>query len=258
MSEEKALLSELKETFYLIVNWLQFAEAKNGVTLAFLSGILYSFNSFESELNPYIFLGLYFLLIIAFLSSILSFYPNVTTVHFLSSISKFFFFLAEFPIEKEKIIDKNLKEIKSFYGDIAKNYKVEDYDLYLKNITIDYFSSENNNFSILEKEYAKEIIILSKITLAKYMFFKLTIKSVIIFTFILILSLGYNKIFEDEYYLVIGENTIVREIPDINGLELFKLKKAISIKKIDSKKNWIKIQIDNNSGWVHKSLLEKK
>ena len=90
------------------------------------------------------------------------------------------------------------------------------------------------------------------------MFFKFTIKSIVIFTFVLLISLGWNKAFKDEYYVVIGKNTIVREIPDINGLELFKLKKAISVKKIDTEKNWIKIEINKKLGWVHKSLLEKK
>ncbi|MGL4864329.1 hypothetical protein [Cetobacterium sp.] len=255
---DQEMLDELKETFHLIVNWLQFAEAKNGVTLALIGGIIYTFNSFESELNSYIFLFLYILLALSFLSSILSFYPNITTTFFLNIITNFFFFLAEFPKKNDGPIDENLKEIKSFYGDIAKNYKTEDYELYLKNIAKDYYNEERTIFQTLEKEYAKEIIILSKIAVSKYTFFKFTIKSIVTFTFILFISLGWNKLFKDEYYVVIGKNTIVRDIPDINGLELFKLKKSISVKKIDIEKNWIKIEINKKIGWVHKSLLEKK
>lgn len=257
MSDKNILLNELKEIFHLVSNWLQFAETKNGVAIAFIGGVIYSFNSFESNLSNGVFLSLYLLLILSFLSSLLSFYPNVATTIFLSKLSKLFFIIAQTPKEKPQPIDQNLPEIKSFYGNIAANYEINDYEIFLKNISNDYYGKNQNFFSTLEKEYAKEIIILSKITTNKYIYFKSTLKLIITFTISFVLILGYNKIFKNNYYSVLGKDTIAREIPNINGYELFKIEKGISVKKIDIEGEWIKIEIKNKSGWVHKSLLEK-
>lgn len=207
-----------------------------------------------------------FLLFIGFLSSLLSFYPNITNTYFLSNITKVFFYLAEFPKQpnkNNKPID-NLKEIKSFYGDIAQNYDDSEYEKYLKNLYVDYFSSEKVNktdmpiFSILDKEYGKEIIILSKITVQKYKFFKLTLKSLILFITIFIIVLGTNKIFEKEYYIVISNNSIIRETPSTKGVNLFKLNKNTCVEKIGSHNEWLNIKVNEQEGWIHKSLIEKK
>lgn len=255
---EEPLLGELKEIFHIVNNWLLFAEAKNGVIIGIIGGIIYSFNSYENEFNKYIFIFMYFILIFGFLSSMLSFYPNVTNVALVSSLSKIFFKIAKFPMKKSISIEGNPNEIKIFYGDIASNYEENDCEKYLYSINKDYFKNDRTDFTSLEKDYAKEIIILSKLTFNKYMFFTASLKLILFFTFLFVLELGYNKLYEIEYYFVAANNVIVREYPNMRSKKKFELNKYDFVKKINKEQEWIEIEINNNSGWIHKRLLEKR
>ena len=115
---EEPLLGELKEIFHIINNWLLFAEAKNGVIIGIIGGIIYSFNSYENEFNKYIFIFMYFILIFGFLSSMLSFYPNVTNVALVSSLSKIFFPSFAFIVQ---FVLKIPREISGFFNFLDKS-----------------------------------------------------------------------------------------------------------------------------------------
>lgn len=177
MEWNKELENELKEVFSLVNSWLTFAEAKNGAILSVFFGLLYAIKEQIKNNNTLI-----FLLFLGIFLSLISFYPNI---HNFCIMNKFLDFFAK--------RNKPNEIVKLFYADIAKKYiengniKTEEY---LIDFSRDYIKNfQSNNFSILAKDYAKEIIINSKIALNKYQLFKLSL--IILFVVLIILLIEY-------------------------------------------------------------------
>lgn len=196
MEIEEKVEEKLKEIFGYINDWLKFAEAKNAAILTFGMGALFGLSSYAEITNKWIYIVLIIILLLSVMSSLLSFYPNLSNSK-IKIITGIFTWIAKF-WEKENC---STKEIKIFYSDISEKYNVDGTKElnYLKNIYKDYYCVEKSNeFNQLEVDYAKEIIINSKITVNKYIFFKASLKLFILFLVLFSLTTGYQKIHEKE------------------------------------------------------------
>ncbi|MGL4946206.1 MAG: hypothetical protein ACRCZ0_11105 [Cetobacterium sp.] len=191
---QKNLLNNLKDIFSLINSWLNFAEAKNALILSFFFGILYTFNSEIKNYNIFLGCFLYLVLLLGISSSLISFYPNLTNSK-LEEINKFFLLIADFKINNTR--KKIVEPIKIFYSDIADKYFENEqikYVEYLQDLIKDSIEDSSYiSFSQLEKDYAKEIIINSKITVNKYKLFKASLK-ILMFFIILMFSINIFEI----------------------------------------------------------------
>lgn len=259
--KEKELLIYLKEIFALINSWLTFAEAKNAVILSIFCGLLYALHSQIKEYNLILACIIYTMLFLGIFSSLISFYPDLTNSK-LKKINTILLLIADFKIKKSLPTNTAVTPIKLFYSDIVDKYVVNEeakYEEYLLDLAKDYVKAPNYVlFSQIQEDYAKEIIINSKITVNKYKLFKTSLK--ILITFI-ILIFGVNifeKVTEKKYYLTISDSVIIREFPSSQAKIKRVMKKNELVEKIDSKKEWIKIKYDSKEGWTHKTLLIEK
>ncbi len=196
MEIEDKVEEKLKEIFGYINDWLKFAEAKNAAILTLGMGTLFGLSSYAEKTNKWIYIVLIIILLLSVMSSLLSFYPNLSNSK-IKIITGLFTWIAKF-WEKE---NHSTKEIKIFYSDISEKYSVDGTKElnYLENIYKDYYDSDKSDeFNQLEIDYAKEIIINSKITVNKYVFFKASLKLFILFLVLFSLSIGYQKINEKE------------------------------------------------------------
>ena len=133
--------------------WLSFAEAKNGILLgvniAIIAVLINMFN-----VAPILCTICILFLLISSLCSILSFIPN------LGKASK----------KDTTFINDNVNLI--YYADIAL---FENYEQYLNSVKKRYFSNTTIN-SVMELDFAEEIVINSKICIKKYKRFDQAIK----------------------------------------------------------------------------------
>lgn len=193
MENKEKMEEKLKEIFGYVNNWLNFAEAKNAAMLTVSIGVLFGLYSYIEKMNIIFYITLILIIIISILSSILSFYPNLGK----SKIKPIGEFLLYIPEKFEKK-DNASEKIKIFYGDIAKNYSEERSFDYVKDLYKDYYKKDNMVVEKSEIDYAKEIIINSKLTVNKYRYFKFSLKLFIIFIFLFFSVLSYKKIKTDE------------------------------------------------------------
>lgn len=149
---------KLKSIFENINDWLKFAEAKNGIIVAFNGSVILQIFQIIKGISSS---GIYFLCLIillifwtlSFLIALISFYPR----------TKILFLLRR----NEKI---SKQDNLLFYGDIAK-YSEKDY---LQSLT-KMFGRENYCWSNFEISYVNQIIINSQITLKKFKYFQVSL-----------------------------------------------------------------------------------
>lgn len=133
--------------------WLKFAEAKNAALFAATSAMFFGiislaqgFTNLPSELIAYLVVCEIFLVVSAAFT-LLSFIPRVK-IPFITKLEK--------PVDDDNLL---------FYGDIAKY----DAEAYLKKLV----ETNLDDTSKLERDYADQIIINSRITLWKYRYFNI-------------------------------------------------------------------------------------
>ena len=131
--------------------WLSFAEAKNAALLAFNIALLALYYNLYS-INKLFTIALMIISIISSVISLMSFRPNLNNLE-----------------EKKGYISNNINLL--FYGDIANINNSNEYislvhKIYFPNNQIEDLSSNINS------DYAKEIIMNSKIAQRKYKLFK--------------------------------------------------------------------------------------
>lgn len=175
------VLKELKDIFENVNRWLQFAEAKNGALIG-INGI-FLFKSIDffidiitGKLTGSILLsGLTTLIfLIGILLALKSFFPNDSVY--------------QDEDDNLEILDENEESILIFYNDI---YKFKSSKKYLMTIYKYYYNSniQVEDLRKIEVDYAKEILINSRITSYKNKIFKLALISnfVSIFVFFIFL-----------------------------------------------------------------------
>ena len=176
-------LDILKDIFENTNRWLQFGEAKNGALIGInglflFNSIDYLFDILNGKLNVNIFIVGIMITIFGFstIGSLISFMPN----------------MSKMINNMELTSEHNCKDdgVLIFFEDICK---YESPEIYLKDIYKNYlsFNIEIENLEKLELDYAKEIIINSKIASYKYKLFKIGVKLnlvaiVIFFAFLII------------------------------------------------------------------------
>ncbi len=182
-SNRLEILDILKEIFDNVNKWLTFAETKNGVLLSinglFLFRLLDCLEKIASG-NSLLNIKMIWILIIIFLVAII-----ITLISFFPKASPY--------VDKDDNVynDEN-SDLRTliFYGDISK---YEYSKLYLRDIYRYYLNTsiDVENINKYELDYAKEIIINSKIACYKYKCFKyalilngLGILFLIIFSFV--------------------------------------------------------------------------
>lgn len=255
---EEKMEEKLREIFGYINMWLHYAEAKNGAILAMSGAIILGLSNYEKSLHIWIYLGLNFILVLSFISALLSFFPNLSNSK-IHNVSKFFLKVSEVFDKKDS---RNFPPIKLFYKDIAEKYKSNDDDSlpkeYVVDLYKDYFNKvkDKSEISKLEEDYSKEIIINSKITLNKYILFKSSLVFLIIFLFLFFISIAGSKLFFKNEREVIQNKLILRNLPDIHSEKLGVLDKNEKVEIIKEKNNWAKIKVSNKEGWVYKVYLD--
>lgn len=184
-SDEKSI-EILKDIFENTNRWLNFAEAKNGAIIGvnglfLFKSIEFLFEAINDKLKaPILIVGFIItILLLGILIELKSFFPNTSVyndeVDCLDSNSFHY--------------DENV--ILIFYGDICK-YKSS--KLYLRDIYKYYLDKdiEIEELKKIELDYAKEILINSRITSYKYKLFKMGLKlnflSIFIFYIFLIIA----------------------------------------------------------------------
>ena len=151
-------LKHLQETFDRINDWLKFAETKNGVLLAFNCAVLVGlFQVLSSLNNPPILASAYLILSI----SMLGFGITLTLMSFLPRLTP--------PLGlKFPAVTPNMNIL--FFGHICS---------LTENSYLDRFYSVyelERKYIEIEKIYANQIIINSKITFIKFCYFNLSVK----------------------------------------------------------------------------------
>lgn len=169
-NNRKKIEACLKDTLSNINYWMSFAEAKNAAIIGLNIAMLGVVADFISSKNQYGVFGVYFIgagLIISLFFALLSFFPHLSSnrddIH-------------QIVRDSDNLL---------FYGDICR-YSASEYiqALYKQYCNVDV---DCNEISKYELDYANEIIINSKITMRKYIFFKYAlIIDVILIVFILI------------------------------------------------------------------------
>lgn len=251
--------NKLTEIFGNINTWLQHAEAKNAAIFAATGAFTFSFSSYKNDLNSYIFFILYFLLISSLLCSLISFYPNLSNSR-VKPISNLFLFIPKlFEKKSNNSAQSKKSNIKIFYLDITNNYDFNNSKKYI----VDLYKAYTNQ-SILEKDvtelendYAKEIIINSQITVDKYNYFKCSLILLGIFIILSFGSLSIAEIINKNNEVIIQNNLIIRNSPDINSEQIGKLNKKDKAIKLYEKENWVKIKYNETIGWVYKTYLDQ-
>lgn len=142
----------LEKQLEKVDKWLHFAEAKNAALIAI--NVAIASMSFGS--NTFVIYLIRILLIISSIIALISFWPNSS-----SNTNK-----------KQLILDVDGTNY-LFYADIAK-YSSE--EQYLRLVMRDYFNENKESvFSEMCLDYAKEILINSKIAVWKYKLFKIAL-----------------------------------------------------------------------------------
>lgn len=166
--------NKLLYIFSNVNDWLKFAEVKNAGLIAFLiaaiSGLLGFTASFQ-QLNQSIKFGLLFcvfFLVVSCLISLFTFSPKLDRLEII--------FFAK---ESEILESDNLL----FFGDLAKY----DADSLTSIIAKKYFEIDLKKPSQIHTDIAEQIIINSKIAVAKFRFFKIALNFVFLATFIFVL-----------------------------------------------------------------------
>lgn len=157
MNYSKTITEQLKENYAEIKHWLTYAESKNAILLGIYGTLFFKldiqkYKSFEFVIAICLSIGVFILLN--------SFIPIIK--------------LGKSSSNNHTNNPNNL-----FYSDIADYYltseKIE-VDKYLENLKIDcYGNQEKIMFTQLDRSYAEEIIINSKITTHKFKSFKYSI-----------------------------------------------------------------------------------
>lgn len=150
---EMKIIDILKNNFYNINNWLNFAEAKNAANVAFVVACLTAIISFD-----FINVFTYFIMIMLILSgiiSLLSFIPNLKTnpIRYLKKHSK--------PRSENLLFFEVIKEMSG--------------EIYLKSIYHNYLKRDIENFGKYELDLANECIINSQIVSVKHLAFKYSV-----------------------------------------------------------------------------------
>lgn len=181
---DKNALEILKDTFENTNRWLQFAETKNGALIGvnglfLFKSVDYLFEILNGKLKANICI-VGFMTAVFFLAIILalkSFFPNTSVTKEKTSIS-----------END---DEGRDRILIFYGNICM---YQNPSVYLRDI-YKYYLETNVKVKDLKKmelDYAKEILINSRITSYKYRLFKLALKlnfiAIIIFCVFLVIA----------------------------------------------------------------------
>lgn len=256
-TEHTELENKLIEIFGYINTWLHHAEAKNAAIIAAVGAAIFSFSNYKNDLNIYVFFILNLILILSLLISLFSFYPNFSNTK-VEKINNIILKIPELFDKKNK--NTSNSNIKIFYLDIANNYKFNQNEKYIidlyksyKNITI-----SRNNITELEKDYAKEIIINSQITVNKYNYFKCSLLFFLLFLVNFFFSLMIAEFYNKSTEIIVQNNLIIRNSPSITSEQIGKLNKHDKVIKLSEKENWIKIKTNEQVGWVYKIYLDKK
>lgn len=164
MCKGEIMEEKLKEIFDYVNKWLNFAEAKNGAIIvlngACIIGLLSMIFGTEYSIQYWLKIYLFVSVILLILST---------------GVSLFSFFPMTSKFNDENNKNLNQSPILLFYGDIAKfndsrQFVTAIYKEYLNNS-----SKTINDITKLEEDYAKEIIYNSRITVRKYMYFKISL-----------------------------------------------------------------------------------
>lgn len=165
---KEEVLNELKDIFENVNRWLQFAEAKNGALIGINGLFLFkSIDFFIDTINgkltsSIVLIGVTILIfLLGMVKSLKSFFPNDSVY--------------EDQNDDLERIDDNENNVLIFYNDICK-YKSS--KKYLITVYKDYFDKDiqSRNLRKIELDYAKEILINSRITSYKNNSFKLALK----------------------------------------------------------------------------------
>ncbi len=160
-NSEEDIENKLLFIFSNVNEWLKFAEVKNAGMTAFsiagISGIIAFVTLFQklSVTWKSLFLFPVFCLLIACLISLLSFYPRINRLGILNSSIKS-------PLDSDNLL---------FFGDLVKY----DTNSFIDKISNRYFSINQINESKRLTDIADQIIVNSRITEAKYKFFKVSV-----------------------------------------------------------------------------------
>lgn len=161
-SNEWGILDDLKDIFENTNKWLIFAESKNGILLGLNGVILFKIsdclNGIEvTMLNTKMIWILFIVFLISTVIILKSFFPNYST-------------FMDKPINMCKEVYDG-SNVLMFYEEISK---YESSEMYLRDLYKYYFDKdvEPQNMKKYELDYAKEILINSRITSSKYKHFK--------------------------------------------------------------------------------------
>lgn len=176
MNEENRVLYELKGILEEVKTWLHFAEAKHGAILAVNLVLIFKCTDFFININHKQIVGNKILLM-----TIMTLYSVSTIISFISFIPN---------VHK---LDDSIgcicntgepNKLLNFFGDI-KEYNSS--RLYLIHVYKKYFNIERRSeFPLIERDYAREIIINSKITNSKLKLFKWCVSIDILATIMLL------------------------------------------------------------------------
>lgn len=154
------MVSELKDILGNVNVWLNFAEMKNGALLAFEVALLAAVGSMDF-LDNQLKVFSCICILICMIPLVFSFIPVLYNY-----------------VKKGKNDLQDEKDTVIFYADIAK-YEWEDY-LKLFYLRMKNEDKKIQDIPMLEQEYAREIVVNSRITLAKYRFFAFGVKLLLI------------------------------------------------------------------------------
>lgn len=153
------MLSEVKDIFSNVNNWLNFAEMKNGVLIALEVAFLAALDSMDM-FGQEVKLGIEIMAIICMFPPLFSFIPRLNSY------------------AKKKTGWVKQPDSIIFYADIAK-YEWEEY-ISLLYKRVQSVEKEWKEVPVIEQEYAKEIIVNARIALFKYKCFSVGLRMLLI------------------------------------------------------------------------------
>lgn len=162
MNQDNKALDELKHIYDEVKGWVHFAEGKHGALVAVNIVLIFKCTDFFININDKQIVGSKLFLII--IMSIFMIATGITMVSFIPNLKKV--------CDSNSCTCCNCKtdKILIFFGDIS-TYPSE--KLYLHHFYKKYYNEDvKGDFSKLEQDYAKEIIINSRIANYKFILFK--------------------------------------------------------------------------------------
>jgi len=175
MSNSISVNEVLKDIFANVNTWVHFAEAKNGAIIGInglflFKAIDYMIAMINGDMIGSVFLVAFIsiMFIVALVISILSFFSNTKVFE-----------------DEENADEGNTQDrILIFYGDIGKYKSSKNY---LKDIHKQYLGStiDGDSLNKIEVDYAKEILINSRIASRKYKLFNIALKINLLAIFLL-------------------------------------------------------------------------